>query len=362
MVSIVVPVYNVEKYLPVCIESLINQTYKDIEILLVNDGSTDGSLKILREYESRDSRIKVLDQKNKGLSAARNTGVNNSTGEYIFFVDSDDCIDARLVEIAVMVAEAAGEKGALVQLNLKFVPEDFVPEKLPSDSVPNQITIFDDKLKIENKEYEIRYFDAVTAFYNLDRDNKKLAEDIRLTTTVAWTKLYRRAVFKELSFPEEVRLHEDQMTAHRRIQQAKGMTFVDIPLYYYRQADNSSLIRVGWTKKRLSILDCYEDRLATAKELADNQEFDNCVETSKGLLDFIYLRTLVCFFRNYAMTSKNKSIDSNEKREIQKSILIRMKKILNDRTGKLSFAKAVFFKTFVLMPLPFVIAFNIRNK
>ena len=86
-VSIIVPVYNVEKYLSKCLESLINQTLKDIEIICVNDGSTDNSLSILKEYANKDSRIKIIDKQNEGVSVARNTGIEVATGEYLMFVD-----------------------------------------------------------------------------------------------------------------------------------------------------------------------------------------------------------------------------------------------------------------------------------
>lgn len=92
-VSIIVPVYNVEKYLAKCLDSLVNQTLKDIEIICINDGSTDNSLEILNTYAQKDSRITIIDKKNEGVSAARNTGLNISKGEYIMFVDSDDYLE-----------------------------------------------------------------------------------------------------------------------------------------------------------------------------------------------------------------------------------------------------------------------------
>ena len=104
-VSIIVPVYNVEKYLPQCLESLVNQTYRNIEIICVNDGATDNSLSILREYEKKDHRIVIVEQANKGLSGARNTGINYIHGKYLMFVDSDDWIDLETCECAVDIAE-----------------------------------------------------------------------------------------------------------------------------------------------------------------------------------------------------------------------------------------------------------------
>lgn len=93
LISVVIPVYNVEKYLPECLESVINQTYEKLEIILVNDGSTDNSLKICNEYKDKDKRIVVIDSINKGVSNARNLGIENSNGKYIAFIDSDDFIE-----------------------------------------------------------------------------------------------------------------------------------------------------------------------------------------------------------------------------------------------------------------------------
>ena len=97
-ISVIIPVYNVEKYLRQCLDSVINQTLKDIEIICVNDGSTDGSLNILQEYANKDKRIKVISQENKGLSGARNVGIKSAKGEYIGFIDSDDWIDKTFYE------------------------------------------------------------------------------------------------------------------------------------------------------------------------------------------------------------------------------------------------------------------------
>lgn len=107
-VSIIVPVYNVEQYLPKCLDSIVNQTYENIEIICVNDGSPDNSAEILSSYAERDSRIKIVTKENGGLSSARNAGVKVATGEYIVFVDSDDWIDVRTIETAVNVAENEG--------------------------------------------------------------------------------------------------------------------------------------------------------------------------------------------------------------------------------------------------------------
>ena len=101
LVSVIIPVYNLEKYLKQCLESVVSQTLKDIEILCVNDGSTDSSLEILEEYASRDTRIRIINQENHGAGNARNTGLNIAAGEYLYFLDGDDYIENKTLELLV---------------------------------------------------------------------------------------------------------------------------------------------------------------------------------------------------------------------------------------------------------------------
>ena len=109
-ISVIIPVYNSEKYLPQCLESIVGQSYGDIEIICVNDGSKDKSTEILNSYAAKDERIKIINQKNKGQSAARNAGLDVATGKYIAFVDSDDVIDFRFFEILYTAAERSGSE------------------------------------------------------------------------------------------------------------------------------------------------------------------------------------------------------------------------------------------------------------
>ncbi|MBQ8784417.1 MAG: glycosyltransferase family 2 protein [Alphaproteobacteria bacterium] len=104
-VTVVIPVYNVEKYLEQCLDSVINQTYKDIEIICINDGSTDNSITILEKYALSDNRIKIISQTNQGISAARNAGIKVATGKYITFLDSDDFLSRDAIEKMVTAIE-----------------------------------------------------------------------------------------------------------------------------------------------------------------------------------------------------------------------------------------------------------------
>lgn len=100
-VSIIMPVYNGDKFLKEAVESILSQTFKDFEFIIINDGSTDNSLSIIKEYANRDSRVKIIDQKNQGVSTSRNNGIKNSVGEYIAFIDSDDLWDKEKLEIQI---------------------------------------------------------------------------------------------------------------------------------------------------------------------------------------------------------------------------------------------------------------------
>lgn len=330
LVSIIVPVYKVEKYLPLCLDSILSQTYKNLEVILVDDGSPDDCPKICEDYATKDTRVRVIHQENKGLASARNTGLRNMTGDFFYFVDSDDCIHPSLIEMAVKEAEQ--ENANLVQIELETVPSDF------------------SEYKKEIPVYRKQIFDRVQSLYNLDQDDQSRGKDIRLTTTVVWTKLYRTAAFRNFMFPEGMRMHEDQMVAHRLIQTAGGMVFLDAPLYYYRMSE-VSLIRVGWTPKRLAILDCYEDRLAAVKEIPENNQ---------ALIDFIYYRYLVCIFRNYDMADQK--LSGEEKKQTKKEILARMKKVFQEKEGQLSMKQAVFFRFFMLFPDVVTKTFQIRNR
>ncbi len=144
-ISVIVPVYNVEPYLPQCLDSLIEQTFKDIEIICVNDGSTDGSLNILNHYAAKDSRIKVIDKPNGGVSSARNSGLDAAQGEYISFVDSDDWLKRNAYEEIIMSAKKHVDmvifgyyeflEGNLTETGAKKVLKQFEQEKIPFEKL-----------------------------------------------------------------------------------------------------------------------------------------------------------------------------------------------------------------------------------
>ena len=226
-VSVIVPVYQVEKYLRRCIDSICAQTYKNLEIILVDDGSTDGSGEICDKYENIDDRIIVIHQKNQGLSEARNTGLECATGEYIAFVDSDDLIREDMYEILLR---------ELVNTDSDFIKSDF-------QGISNE-----NKVERVKREYSVNCFsteDAINDFlYTEFSPNKSMKSTI-------WDGLYKRAIFFEedrlmVRFPKD-KINEDTYIFSDIIYRAKKIAHVDATLYFYFNREDSI------TKSRLTV-------------------------------------------------------------------------------------------------------------
>lgn len=205
MISVIVPIYNVEPYLARCINSIVNQTFRDLEIILVNDGSTDNSLSICREYEKEDERIVVIDQRNKGLSGARNTGIDKSTGDYIFFVDSDDWIHPRSLEI--LMENLLGSQ-AQMAVGSTFKPQEYLIQNNESFSCV-----------VRNMQDAIIYM-------------------LTKTGCSACGRLYEKKIFSSLRFPEG-RTNEDYAIVVKALEQCTKVCFNSSYLYYYFVRPNS---------------------------------------------------------------------------------------------------------------------------
>lgn len=208
LVSIVIPVYNVEKYLARCLESCINQTYENLEIICVNDGSTDNSLKILEQYQKLDSRIQIINKENGGLSSARNTGLKHVKGKYILFVDSDDYISTIAIEKLLENAEAN---------NSDVVIFDYISGDSNSEHP---------KTHQQSKflsEYVNKPFDkSIMGFLGY-----------KYTPPTAWSKLYRTDLIKDkIQFCEGLIFEDNPFWAEVYLS-AKKITYVPMPLYYY---------------------------------------------------------------------------------------------------------------------------------
>ncbi len=216
-VSVVVPVYNVEKYVGECLDSLINQTLKDIEIICVNDGTTDGSLDILEEYAKKDERIKIITQPNQGLAAARNTGIRNVTGDYVLFIDSDDYFDTTGLEKLYNNAISNGSDAVLFKL-ARFKNDD--PEKI---------------------EYRFPGFKLEEVFPDADFDNFTFTyRDIKYYVLEgifsACVKLYKKEFLDshpDMLFPEGL-IYEDVPFHVKVMLLSERLSFVPEFFYFYR--------------------------------------------------------------------------------------------------------------------------------
>lgn len=211
-VSVIVPVYNCEKYIRECIESLINQTLKECEFIFVNDGSIDKSKEIIEEYAKKDNRIKLINQKNSGVSVARNTGLKNAVGEYIGFVDGDDYIDKYYYEKLYNVA---------MKNNCDIVVCDW-KNKTSSLSLPFE------KNKVLNKKYITE--NIYPYFIQHEGMNS------------VWNKIFKNEVIKEnkVEFPIGIKLGEDAIFNIKAFTYLKNIFYLDYKGYFYREVEGSA--------------------------------------------------------------------------------------------------------------------------
>lgn len=209
LITVIIPVFNVEKYLARCLDSVCAQTYSNIEIIVVDDGSTDGSGALCDKYEKKDSRIKVVHKVNGGLSSARNAGIRIAHGDYLGFVDSDDYIEPRMYETLLQ---------ACIQNDCAI-------------SVCGFNYVFDDGSTISKSSIE------KSQVFDFDRAITEM-NTYRLFDMGAWSKLYRKNLFEGIFFPEG-RLSEDFFVMPQLFSKAGKVAFVTDALYNYYQRENS---------------------------------------------------------------------------------------------------------------------------
>lgn len=247
-ISIIVPVYNVEKYLPRCVDSLLNQTYSNLEIILVEDGATDSSATICEEYQKKDNRIKVIHKTNGGLSDARNKGIKIATGEYIACVDSDDYVTEDMYEILLK--------------NLK--------ETNAAISVGNYKMVADGEEKKEER----------THTYHVIENKPDMIANLLENSYIqnyAWNKLYKRELFKEITYPYGKKM-EDLGTTYLLFDKCSKIVYTKDIVYYYYQREDSIV-----NKKNLSlILDKLELTLQRYTYLKDR--YPGVVQIDKDMI------------------------------------------------------------------------------
>ena len=230
LVTIIVPVYNAYKYIERCMLSITNQTHSALQIIFVNDGSTDGSGDLCDSFAERDERIEVIHRTNGGVSAARNIGLEQVRGEWISFVDSDDYISPYYIE--EMLAAAKDGCDIVVCRSVKVL-DSATAETAPFQRLPHS-------RRITGYEASVQHFGENAHILNL-----------------SWGKLIRAHLWEGLRYPEEITIGEDMFVSHSLYYNARYVVIMDSVLYAYVQSDGS-LLRREFTTTRFDVLDAWE--------------------------------------------------------------------------------------------------------
>ena len=225
LISVIIPVYNVEKHLEKCLNSVINQTYKNLDIILINDGSTDKSGEICAEFSKRDSRIKFIQQENSGVSRARNVGIENSSGDFFSFIDSDDYLELDTYEYLINIVEE---------------------KQVDAVNYEYYITYPTNEVKHVNNRIQYGLASREQAQYELVNN-----------VAFAWNKLFSKKLIGGLKFNEEVLRGEDSLFARQAFDKAESVWFDKRPLYHYVQSDESA-VRGNFRKSQLTAANLYD--------------------------------------------------------------------------------------------------------
>ncbi|MCQ2610473.1 MAG: glycosyltransferase family 2 protein [Treponema sp.] len=264
LISIIIPVYKVEEFLPHCIDSVLAQTYKNIEVILVDDGSPDKCPLICDKYAKKSKKVKVIHQKNKGLSAARNSGVKAASGEFIYFLDSDDLISPDCIEL---LYNAISREGCDISVG-----------KVQKFSDHNEIFISKNNNPIIHKYSSTKILDDL------------LINNIEVEYVTAWNKLIPRKILKKIMFPVG-KYHEDEFTNWKFYYNTSSICKVEAITYYYYQRP-SSITGNGFGLHNFDFLEAIQERLDFFKE-KDNKYFAACVKQYRFTLIYTFYVNLI---------------------------------------------------------------------
>lgn len=277
MISVIVPVYNTEKYLKRCIESVLSQTYADIEVILVDDGSTDRSGWICDQYAAADQRVVVLHKENGGLSDARNAGIQCARGEYLSFVDSDDFIHTDFLR--VLYENLVYFEADISMCSFWWIGEE---EAVPQGNTAHEALCF-------------THDSAVRLLYE-----NKFDEAVEIV--VAWNKLYKASLFDRVRYPVG-RLHEDEFVIHRLLHQCKKLAYSSRKLYYYiRHGESITGMLSGRRVK--DIADAFGERAEFWEQAGEKELFVRAGRYWALELKELYVRSGTSRFEGYADVQK----------------------------------------------------------
>jgi glycosyltransferase involved in cell wall biosynthesis len=286
-ISIIVPVFKVEKYLPKCIDSLINQTLKDIEIILINDGSPDKCGIICDNYAKKDNRVIVIHQENQGVSVARNAGIEVARGEWITFVDGDDWVENNMCELALNKAQESEADIVIWSFFKNFINKEERIALIPGGDAD----LSKNKDLIQLKSIYQSYYDKV------------------LTSTVSagvtWCKLYNAEFIRKykLRFKKGLIRAQDTVFSINAIERASKIIYFDIPLYHYRITDSSTCSGTKYIENSIEPFNSL---------LNEFMNFINYYNKGTNYMDAFYARTIQVLMwhikHNYFHKSKKTNI------------------------------------------------------
>lgn len=255
-ISVIIPVYNVEKFLDKCVSSIINQPYKNLEIILVDDGSPDNCPAICDSWADKDDRIIVIHQPNGGVSSARNAGIDRATGDYISFIDSDDYINDNFSKVCEI----------LNNINSKLVIIPLEPIDCDKEVVLND-----------------------QSFYHTIKDNS-------ISISSPWSKFIKRELLLDNKFLEGVTVAEDKELVVRLLTKCEKFNIINLPFYTY-YVNNESVTNSRGFKLTLKMFD-------SIQKIMDNINLYDVTETTKQNIKEVFSSHIYCIFRYYNYCSK----------------------------------------------------------
>lgn len=253
VISIIVPVYNVEPYLVRCIDSILAQTFADFELILIDDGSPDNCGKICDEYAKKEARIHVIHQKNGGLSSARNAGIDwvfkNSNSQWLTFIDSDDWIHPQYLDLLLSSATTLNADVSICEY--EETNEYFHPAPVTNFDIHKQTP----------EEFFVNH---------------------HVTAVIACCKLYNKSCFENIRYPLG-KLHEDEFTTYKILFQKTHVSYLNKKLYFY-YTNPHSIVRSKWSPKRLDAITAYEEQITFFRK---SEHRDALVDVERKLLWYI---------------------------------------------------------------------------
>lgn len=307
-ISIIIPVYKVEAYLKECLDSVVGQTYKNLEIILIDDGSPDNSGNMCDEYAQNDLRIKVIHKQNGGLSSARNAGLEIATGEYVCFIDSDDVIDERYIEILHSMC---------IENNVDVAVCD--------------IKRFTDVIEKESETNEVKLINS------RELQSKMYVHGEATQVVIVCNKLYKKYIYENLRFPIG-KIHEDEFTTYKALYSSKtDIAVSNLKLYYYRCNPNG-IMGNKYTIKRLDYLEALEQRMQFYNERNEKMLYE------KTLAKYS-LRLRSSYVKVYLYINENKQ-------QVLDKILGKANKIIREvlKSGEIGVSDKVDMLIFKIFP------------